>query len=394
MIKRNERAISAFISYSWDSPEHKMRVRKFVEYIRKEGINAIYDDDMELGDRIARFMVNSMHNSDFVLFICTPSYKKRADENKGGVGYENTIINEDLFNTQNERKFIPVLFDGSWSDSLPNWAKGKLGVSLMQNQDSYQAEIKKLIITMRKKAVEYFFQDYAEQENENEDIIRQEVENCIRKAMLVGDAESQKIWEAIKPNGDLFSLEKIIVKLSDIIKFDDVIEDIVNISKMTAYEYSKFLRSEILISESVEIPNEVAFSLAEKIKTAISEFAKMAENDITCINANDVEEVFQNMRDITNDENNYESVENEIKFLAKIAKMTKDEYTKVLMNEHIGMPEKTALELAKRIKSEVSGFAEISKREIAEIDNDDVAIIIQKLQSVIYDVANDEAFRW
>ena len=122
-------SLCVFVSYSWDSNEHRERVKKLVSKLRVDGLHVIYDD-MELGDRITHFMQNSVAKCDKVLFICTPNYKQKADNNKGGVGYENTIITGELYYNQNERKFIPILFSGTWEQSLPIWAVGKLGADL------------------------------------------------------------------------------------------------------------------------------------------------------------------------------------------------------------------------------------------------------------------------
>ena len=119
-----------FVSYSWDSDAHKKRVADFVYKLRSKGLNVIFDNDMMPGDRMMHFMEKAVTESDIVLFICTPEYKQRADVRKGGVGYESAIITGEIYETQNERKFIPVLFSGSWIESMPNWAKGKLGIDL------------------------------------------------------------------------------------------------------------------------------------------------------------------------------------------------------------------------------------------------------------------------
>jgi len=132
-----------FISYSWDSIEHKNRVKYFVNKLRNSGFEVIYDNDMKLGDRITHFMEEAVAKSDFVFYICTPNYKKKADKRIDGVGYENTIITGDLYMTQNERKFIPVLFSGSWKESTPTWARGKLGIDLTDSKN-YDEEYNKL----------------------------------------------------------------------------------------------------------------------------------------------------------------------------------------------------------------------------------------------------------
>lgn len=133
-----------FISYSWDSDSHKEKVKDFALQLRANGINVIYDGDLQLGKRLPHFMEDSISTSDFVLFICTHKYKERADRRKAGVGYENQIITSELFKTCNEEKFIPVLFSGTWEFSLPKWAEGKLGIDL-SSPELYDTNFQKLL---------------------------------------------------------------------------------------------------------------------------------------------------------------------------------------------------------------------------------------------------------
>lgn len=116
-----------FISYSWDSDNHKSRVKNFVERLRSHGLEVLYDGDIRFGERITKFMEDAVRECDYVLYVCTPDYRKKADERHGGVGYENTVITGELFESNNELKFIPVLFDGNWTMSLPYWSKSKMG---------------------------------------------------------------------------------------------------------------------------------------------------------------------------------------------------------------------------------------------------------------------------
>lgn len=137
--ERSDNLIKVFISYSWDSEEHKNKVQLLVEKLRHDGINVIYDGDLKLGDRLFDFMEQSIIDSDFVLFVCSPDYKERADKKTGGVGYENTIISREIYHSHNERKFVPILFSGSWSESVPMWAIGKLGIDF-RNQENVDQE--------------------------------------------------------------------------------------------------------------------------------------------------------------------------------------------------------------------------------------------------------------
>ena len=139
---------SIFISYSWDSDSHKKKVENFVRRLRSEGLSVKYDGDIALGERLPEFMENSITDSDYTVFICTPQYKNKADGRQGGAGYENSIITGEILEKKNEKKFIPVLFSGTWTESLPNWAKGKLGVNYT-NVDNCENELQKLIVYLK-----------------------------------------------------------------------------------------------------------------------------------------------------------------------------------------------------------------------------------------------------
>lgn len=140
---------TVFISYSWDNEQHKIWVSALADRLASEGIITILDqNDLRLGDPMPHFMEQSIDRSNFVLIICTPIYKKKADSRKGGVGYEDTIITGDLLQSQNHRKYIPVLAAGCWKQSVPLWASGKLGVDL-STQPFDESEFEKLVKTIK-----------------------------------------------------------------------------------------------------------------------------------------------------------------------------------------------------------------------------------------------------
>ncbi len=126
-----KKAPTVFISYSWDSKEHKKWVKMLSDKLMLHGIKTILDQkDLKIGDYFTEFMERSVEESDFVLIICTPAYKKKADQRLGGVGYEESIITTEVLNTRNHRKYIIVLASGGWNSSLPTWAIGKSSVDL------------------------------------------------------------------------------------------------------------------------------------------------------------------------------------------------------------------------------------------------------------------------
>ena len=135
-----------FVSYSWDSDSHIEKVGQLVNLLKKSGIRTVWDQDLELGKRIPSFMEEGLRKCDQVLFICTPKYKAKADGRDGGVGYETNVITGDLYRSHNDMKYIPVLFDGGWTDSLPVWASGKLGADLRNDN---MREFEKLLDALR-----------------------------------------------------------------------------------------------------------------------------------------------------------------------------------------------------------------------------------------------------
>src|SRR5436309_10255274 len=88
---------SVFLSYAWDSPQHKEWVNALGVRLRVDGIDAHWDElDTLLGDQLPHFMEQAIRSSDFVLVICTPKYKVRSDSRLGGVGFEGNIITAEL----------------------------------------------------------------------------------------------------------------------------------------------------------------------------------------------------------------------------------------------------------------------------------------------------------
>lgn len=137
-----------FISYSWEEDAHQQWVREFADRLLADGIDATIDQyDASSGDRLPHFMEQSITTADYVLIICTPLYKKKADNRKGGVGYESHIITEELYSKGNERKFIPVVRKGSFGAAMPTFLAGKLGIDLTDHIH-FENNYKDLITTI------------------------------------------------------------------------------------------------------------------------------------------------------------------------------------------------------------------------------------------------------
>lgn len=148
---------SVFISYSWGNPRHQNWVRNFAARLRSDGVEAALDQwELVPGDQLTHFMEKAIADNQFVLIICTPTYKRKSEAREGGVGYEDDIMTAEVMTTNNHRKFIPILRTGSPKESVPSWLSGKIYIDLSGSpypESSYD-ELLDTILGRRAKAPE------------------------------------------------------------------------------------------------------------------------------------------------------------------------------------------------------------------------------------------------
>lgn len=128
--------ITVFISYSWDSLEHKEWVLKLANYlIEKAGCNVILDQfDLAAGKELTHFMENGLEKADKVIIVLTEEYKKKADARTGGTGFEYSLISQGLYDLQaNNDKFIPILRQGTKATSSPVYIATKVYHSMIED---------------------------------------------------------------------------------------------------------------------------------------------------------------------------------------------------------------------------------------------------------------------
>ena len=104
-----------FISYSWESEDHKSWVRYLGERLYKSGIEARLDQwFVQPGESFTAFMEQEVTAADFILVVCTPSYARKSNNRRGGVGYEQQIVSGQLMSGTPRSKFIPILRKGDY----------------------------------------------------------------------------------------------------------------------------------------------------------------------------------------------------------------------------------------------------------------------------------------
>ncbi len=114
---------TVFISYSWDSDDHKNWVRQLAERLTANGVHVHLDQwDVQFGDSLTQFMEEKIPESDFVLIICTPAYAKKSTQRQGGVGYEAQIVSAGIAASIPRSKFVPIIRSGGLNPSEPDCA--------------------------------------------------------------------------------------------------------------------------------------------------------------------------------------------------------------------------------------------------------------------------------
>lgn len=134
-----------FISYSHDSDAHRAKVLDLAQRLRRDGIDAQLDQyvDGTPAEKWPRWMLDQLDSANFVLLICTPTYYRRfrghEDPEQGkGVDWEGAVITQELYDKRGvTKKFVPVLFEGSDEDSIPEPARGQT-IYRLPSETAYQ----------------------------------------------------------------------------------------------------------------------------------------------------------------------------------------------------------------------------------------------------------------
>lgn len=130
-----------FISYSWDSDEHKSQVLTLADTLRKTGVDVVldrYEESPKKGWLL--WMQESIDNAKYVLIICTEKYlnrflKKESNSGKGAT-FEGSIITQDFYDFNGENnKFIPVILKPNDEEFIPKILKSYTIYKIYQKED-------------------------------------------------------------------------------------------------------------------------------------------------------------------------------------------------------------------------------------------------------------------
>lgn len=120
-----------FISYSWTSDAYQQRVKEIAERLIHDGIQVKLDIwDLRDGQDKYAFMEQCVTDPDIdrVLILSDSVYAEKADNRKGGVGNETTIISPEVYGNTEQQKFIPIVMerDEFGEPYLPAYLKSRM----------------------------------------------------------------------------------------------------------------------------------------------------------------------------------------------------------------------------------------------------------------------------
>ena len=116
-----------FLSYSHDSEAHRAWVRRLAERLLEGGVEVTLDQwDLPFGADVVRFMELGIRDADRVLMVCTANYVAKAEERKGGAGYEGMIITGHVARATDTIKFAPIVRDHAGETLVPGFLGQRL----------------------------------------------------------------------------------------------------------------------------------------------------------------------------------------------------------------------------------------------------------------------------
>ncbi len=134
-----------FISYSHDNEEHKNWVLQVATRLRSNGVDVILDRwNLKLGSDLASFMERGLSKSQRIVSICSDIYVRKANEGKGGAGYEKQIMTAEYINDQNSNWVIPLIKNNPNERKTPTFLGGRLYISF-EEPNLYETKYEELL---------------------------------------------------------------------------------------------------------------------------------------------------------------------------------------------------------------------------------------------------------
>jgi hypothetical protein len=138
-----------FISYSWSDATHEQWVVDLAENLRESGVDVILDKwDLKEGHDAVAFMEKMVTDPEIkkVVIISDKTYAEKADGRSGGVGTETQIISKEVYDNQEQDKFVAVVSqkNDEGTPYLPTYYKSRIYIDLSE-PDNHGENFDKLL---------------------------------------------------------------------------------------------------------------------------------------------------------------------------------------------------------------------------------------------------------
>lgn len=138
-----------FISYSWSDRTHEQWVIDLASELTESGVHVILDKwDLKEGHDAVAFMEKMVTDPGIskVAIVCDKVYAEKADGRSGGVGTETQIISREVYENQEQGKFVAVISekDDQGKAYLPTYYKSRIYIDLSE-PDNYTENFEKLL---------------------------------------------------------------------------------------------------------------------------------------------------------------------------------------------------------------------------------------------------------
>jgi hypothetical protein len=143
-----EKDPTAFVSYSWDSKDHKKWVLSLVSKLFDNGIETSIDvlETQTETVNLYNMMIKNIREKDYTILVLTEEYAAKADDLKGGVGFETNMIISLIMS--NLKKIIPIVrTKGESSKAIPFYLSGVHYIDFSEDQqfdDSFKELLHKI----------------------------------------------------------------------------------------------------------------------------------------------------------------------------------------------------------------------------------------------------------
>lgn len=139
-----------FVSYSWDSEEHRRWVRELADALQAQHDIEVTLDQYDLyGGRDLMHFMDQALACERIVVVSTPGYVAKVANRRGGVGYESSIISAELATDQSQDKFIPIIRAGT---DLPAFLRSKAYIDFREPRQNKDA-LHELIAAIRREGM-------------------------------------------------------------------------------------------------------------------------------------------------------------------------------------------------------------------------------------------------